>query len=179
MGIKLTILQSRPGCTAGTPALKDARASPANIPELLLDWPSMPSLSSRNRVLIGAVATVFVATVFVAIGPAWSLEAEPHGRQFFEKYCYDCHEGDGAEAGLDLASLRLDTLGDHQEQRLVTILDRVRDGEMPPADMDRPDQSDVDAFLKVTGQSLRDRQLARYAEHGRVRGRRLTRRGRP
>ncbi len=94
---------------------------------------------------------------------------------FFRDHCFDCHRGADAEAGLDLASLPLDLSDAKTETRWVKIFDRVHDGQMPPPDAKAPAPSSLAAFLKSCGQWLRDSQVARDAEFGRVRARRLTR----
>jgi hypothetical protein len=58
----------------------------------------------------------------------------------------------------------------------VRIWDRVREGEMPPADAERPGTQQTQAFLNSAGEWLRSYQAARQAEVGRVGARRLTRR---
>jgi hypothetical protein len=105
-----------------------------------------------------------------------AAEAPTGVRQFLKSHCYDCHEGESAEAGLDLSALSSSLDDGAAEQQWVRIFDRVHDGEMPPADHGEPDPKARDAFLKSTGEWIRSDQTQRYAELGRVRARRLTRR---
>ena len=56
------------------------------------------------------------------------------GAEFLRANCLDCHSGDEAEAGLDLASLSRDLSDAAVMRRWVRIFDRVHDGEMPPPD---------------------------------------------
>ncbi len=51
---------------------------------------------------------------------------------FIEANCLDCHDGDQAEAGLDLRLLGFDLGRPEVFDRWILIHDRVRDGEMPP-----------------------------------------------
>lgn len=130
-----------------------------------------PALGFSRLFVFSVAATLVSARPVPAAEPA-GKQMPPAIGEFLSSNCYDCHQGTDAEAGLDLESLRFD-LAD--ESHWARIFDRVRDGEMPPADYDAPDQQDREGFLKATGDWLRSRQLARDAELGRVQARRLTR----
>ncbi|MFN3191990.1 MAG: DUF1592 domain-containing protein [Aureliella sp.] len=82
--------------------------------------------------------------------------AEPSNEQngFFEEHCLDCHSGDEAEGGLDLASLRYDLSEAKQFAVWERVFDRVEDGEMPPDGL--PDSADSQGkqFLKRLGNAL-------------------------
>jgi hypothetical protein len=129
-------------------------------------------MSRRRR---GIVLLLSVAGMLWAwMAPA----AEPPAAvgEYLRAHCYDCHEGAGAEAGLDLSSLTADLADPAAELRWVRIWDRVHDGEMPPADAETPDPQVTQAFLHAAGEWIRGSQAARHAEVGRVQARRLTRR---
>ena len=51
---------------------------------------------------------------------------------FSNQNCVDCHDGDDAEAGLDLGAIRFDLDQQDVFDHWVLIHDRIRDGEMPP-----------------------------------------------
>jgi len=99
---------------------------------------------------------------------------------FMQTHCYDCHQGDSAEAGLDLQMLIDPTLHSTTPgnrdllQTWVRLFDRVASGEMPPVDSEKPTSVDTKRFLAATGASIRAYQDREAAEVGRVRGRRLT-----
>jgi hypothetical protein len=95
--------------------------------------------------------------------------------EFVSSHCFDCHQGEDAEAGFDLAALTIDFSKPNSEQRWVQIIDRVTAGEMPPADWGEADADERDKFLAAAGDAVRAHQRARQQEVGRVRGRRLTR----
>ncbi len=92
---------------------------------------------------------------------------------FLKAHCLDCHQGQTAEAALDLSTMRSLTSAD-QLARWVRIVDRVAAGEMPPKDVARPPQTATTAFVDEVSHWLRDYQSRQIAVEGRVRGRRLT-----
>lgn len=107
--------------------------------------------------------------------PEQAEEKTPEAaRTFFANHCVDCHAGEGAEAGLDLAALPAQLDRPELLARWVRIFDRVQDGEMPPPEASSVEPAESEAFLKATGDWLRAYQQRQYAELGRVRGRRLT-----
>ncbi len=94
-------------------------------------------------------------------------------QQFLSRHCVDCHQGSGAEGGLDLVTL--EGLSDPQAMdHWVRIFDRVADHEMPPQDADEVSAKQRDQFLSATGAWIADVQRDRQARLGRVQARRLT-----
>ena len=88
--------------------------------------------------------------------------------------CLDCHEGESAEGGLDLASLAR-TLDDRGlRDRWILIHDRVHTGEMPP---DPKELSDPDrqTLLKTLNDAIVNADRADVMANGRGPLRRLTR----
>ncbi|PQO36352.1 DUF1592 domain-containing protein [Bremerella cremea] len=96
-------------------------------------------------------------------------------RSFLENNCYDCHQGESPDAGLDLEKLTFDLGKGNQLDRWVRIYDRVESGEMPPAEYGELDPADKNQFLTATHHGLVDFQTKLHSKYGRVRGRRLTR----
>ena len=70
-------------------------------------------------------------------------------------YCDTCHFGPKARAKLNLESLDLSNLGSNGET-WEKILRKLRNREMPPAGMPRPDEATYDALIKFV-ESGRDR----------------------
>ena len=95
---------------------------------------------------------------------------------FLETHCFDCHQGEAAEAGLDLTSLGDSLVDEAVQRRWVQIFDRVHAGEMPPADYAEVGSKEREAFVAATGEWLRSYQRSEQERLGRVRGRRLSRR---
>lgn len=78
----------------------------------------------------------------------WSQRLQP----FIASHCIDCHDGVGAEGGLDLSATgplaRADGLGDAEMMRRWTLVhDRIAAGEMPPQDQPRPAEQATSAAL--------------------------------
>lgn len=120
-----------------------------------------------------------IACVVALTTPAMSAEIADRPTptvDFLEFNCLDCHEGSGAEAGLDLSQLGDDLADDVTRHRWVRIFDRVASGEMPPEDYGEVDSEEKMAFLDATGSWIREKQQEEYERRGRVRGRRLTNR---
>ena len=88
--------------------------------------------------------------------------------------CLDCHDGDLAEGGLDLASLPF-TLDDRQlRHRWVQIHDRIHAGEMPPDPQELSDP-DRQTLLKALNDTIAKADRADVITNGRGPLRRLTR----
>lgn len=119
--------------------------------------------------------------VLLALGMTslWShsllaAEAPQKVQTFLQTHCVDCHDGEAAEAGLDLTALTADLGQPDAFPRWVRIFDRVREGEMPPKDAEAVPPEDLKTFLESSGDWLRTTQQEQWKELGRVRGRRLT-----
>lgn len=94
--------------------------------------------------------------------------------ELIEQSCYDCHQGEHAEAGLDLESLGDDLRDPDTLRHWVRMIDRIRDGEMPPEDYGELEPDVVNRFVGDTGAWIRRWQQAEANTLGRVRSRRLT-----
>ena len=120
--------------------------------------------------------TLLAVIVILAARSGDSLAGQPPTavRSFLESSCLDCHDGADAEAGFDLASLLEQPDRPAELSDWVRIHDRVRDGEMPPADYENIPPGLKRQFLEATGSWLSNEQRLEHRELGRVRGRRLT-----
>ncbi len=95
-------------------------------------------------------------------------------RAVFKENCLDCHEGTEAEAGLDLATLSTNLSDPEALRHWVRVVDRVRDGEMPPQEAGELEPHVAKRFVGDTGSWIRQWQQTEHEELGRVRTRRLT-----
>ncbi|MGB7346561.1 MAG: DUF1592 domain-containing protein [Pirellulaceae bacterium] len=118
----------------------------------------------------------FAVIVFVASVSATQTFAAPPEltSAFLRQNCVDCHEGESAEAGFDIAKVKPD-LSDHQAMAdWIKMVDRVNSGEMPPADFGEVEAKEKSQFVTEVGQWLGSFQKHSHAEHGRVQARLLT-----
>ena len=95
-------------------------------------------------------------------------------KAFLSDHCIACHDGADGEGGLDLTALQGNLDAPGEMARWIRIFDRVRAGEMPPKDVDRPRQDVRGRFLQATRKWLSTHQRTQWEQLGRVRGRRLT-----
>jgi hypothetical protein len=119
-------------------------------------------------------------------------------REFLVANCLDCHNGEEAEAGLDLSAITFELRRRDVFDRWVLIHDYVRDGEMPPPDGSAPipiaehgwsstavskrdtespddDKAEARAMLKSLASLLANQDQRRIADTGRSKVRRLNR----
>lgn len=93
---------------------------------------------------------------------------------FLKASCYDCHQGDSAEAGLDLSTLPRKLVDDSVAEKWIRVFDRVRSGEMPPPDYEKPAKELRDDFVRKIGTWIYRFEQQEHAKLGRVKARRLT-----
>lgn len=111
--------------------------------------------------------------LLAAPGSAWSDEAFP--REFFRTHCYECHNADGNEGGLDLTALQPEFSHAETFARWVKIHDRIEAGEMPPPGQSRPTDAEITEVTQQLRRSLTAAEQARWERDGRTGLRRLTR----
>src|SRR3979490_95643 len=102
----------------------------------------------------GALASISVALAVAALCPAATLQAQNSAppsaadhRTTLQLYCVGCHSGPTPFAGLNLEPLdpaKLNENGVIWEK----MIRKLRDKQMPPAGMPRPDEATFDAFFK-------------------------------
>lgn len=107
--------------------------------------------------------------------PAARAELPAPQRAFLEAHCYDCHNSEVKNGGLDLTALPLDLDDAQTFAAWVKLHDRVRDGEMPPKEMQRPPQDETQALLALLDARLHEAGAARQTAQGRAPTRRLNR----
>ncbi len=120
-----------------------------------------------------SLATLTILTVGLAAVADERAGVPPELQAFARQHCLDCHQGDEAEGGLDFEALGgLDAKGAFE--RWVRIVDRVRDGEMPPPDSAEMEPEARTAFTSAADRWLFEHERAEWARSGRVGTRRLT-----
>src|SRR5262249_44519676 len=88
--------------------------------------------------------------------------------EFLAANCFGCHDGATKKGALDLTSLKLDLEDAKVFATWVKVHDRVRDGEMPPKGMPRPDEATRAGFLKALAAPLIAMDEARARREGRA-----------
>ena len=120
-----------------------------------------------------SVCRLFVL-IFVASAHTHA-DVPPTITNFIENNCLDCHSGDDAERGFDLAALAFDLSDAAIHEKWLRSLDRVHRGEMPPPDFGRPEPTEIDDYLKTLRPLLISTEQTRIATEGRSTIRRLSR----
>ncbi|MDG2219948.1 MAG: DUF1588 domain-containing protein [Rubripirellula sp.] len=93
---------------------------------------------------------LILTALFVMVAPeSFAVEQggdeisfEQNVEPFLVKHCYDCHAGDGSEAGFDLQQLPSDFTADRNVNRWMDVMHSLQFGEMPPAEEMRPNQTE-------------------------------------
>jgi len=111
--------------------------------------------------------------ILLSLGTAVSASAAPP--EFFEKYCFDCHDASARAGGLDFTALKLELSNAENFARWVKIHDRLQAGEMPPKEEPRPLPADVAAVTKWLRASLIEAEEKQAEVDSRTTLRRMTR----
>ena len=91
-----------------------------------------------------------------------------------DNYCLDCHRGEEPTAGLDLETLSKNPLEDSPAE-WEKVVKKIRARQMPPSDVDRPDEQSIEETLEALEGSL-DQLATKHLQPGRTATlRRLTR----
>lgn len=124
-----------------------------------------------TRLMI-AGATGLLALLATATG---AEAASPVPSEYFQTYCFECHDTQAKQGGLDLSSLKFD--GDNREtfDRWVKIHDRIESGQMPPKQKPRPPAAETKQALKTLSATLIMSEQSRQDDGGKTGVRRLTR----
>lgn len=115
---------------------------------------------------------LLLAASALAAAPA---APNPAAAAFLEKHCVECHDGEVRKGGLDLTALTFKPEDRQSSKVWQRMIERVRDGEMPPSKKPRPPASDAARFVADVHAPLLAADRADVARNGRVHVRRLTR----
>ncbi len=94
---------------------------------------------------------------------------------FLSKHCFDCHNAETTEGGLNLRDLDLHLEDNKNLARWINVFDKVDQGEMPPKDEKQPPSASRTDFLNSLRARIRGHTLDRQNTQGRVVLRRLNR----
>lgn len=102
--------------------------------------------------LLRSCGWVFVIACWSTNAVAADLKDET---KFLSRHCFDCHADGAAEGGLDLSLLDRDLSDEATFAKWERIYDRVRTGEMPPAEVDSPPTVQRESWLVPIATQLR------------------------
>jgi hypothetical protein len=105
------------------------------------------------------------------------LAADPFagGAALPAKHCLACHNEDDPNGNLDFGALQHDAQDRDNCARWDRMHDRVKAGEMPPAEEPRPEAKALASFMDGPAHALTESERAIYARNGRATLRRLNR----
>ncbi|BCS32324.1 hypothetical protein TBR22_A15340 [Luteitalea sp. TBR-22] len=133
-----------------------------------------------------ALVLLFVAVASLAAsassGPSPASDREPDRatfdtvvRPFLEKTCTDCHNDRRQKGGVNLERHQVaEAVAAHPEE-FETVLLKLRTGEMPPEDEERPDHKEVEAVTTWIQQEFARLERITPPDPGRITARRLNR----
>jgi hypothetical protein len=114
-----------------------------------------------------------VGVVQLCSGQAGPAEKAPIDRSLLDQYCLTCHSDKLKQGGLSLAKLDISDTSANRET-LEKIVRKLRNKQMPPPGMPRPDQATSDKFA-ATLESELDKSAAAVLDPGHVVSHRLNR----
>lgn len=107
----------------------------------------------------------------VAFADAYDADVRP----ILQKYCFDCHSGDRAEAGITLDTYRESRAKTHERKAWVRVLRQLEGRAMPPDDADQPSREEAEKVERwITSYALVP-DCSKGERPGRVTVRRLNR----
>jgi hypothetical protein len=113
--------------------------------------------------------------IAIVLGTAVSCQAQDLPVEFFQTHCYECHDAQSRQGGLDLSGLKGGEDIEKEFARWVRIHDRIASGEMPPKPKPRPPVAEATAATQRLKETLTRIERTRLAGEGRTGVRRLTR----
>ena len=121
------------------------------------------------RLAISAIPVfLLVATTCVH-----SLAQQPTA--FLKKHCFECHNADVQEGGLDLTTLKIELSSAENFAKWVKVHDRIEAGEMPPKKQERPPITDKEEVTQWLQTALVKAERDKLAAEPRTGLRRMTR----
>jgi len=119
----------------------------------------------------GRLSLVAASLCTAAFADSYEADVRP----ILEKYCFDCHSGDRAEAGITLDTYREARAKTHERKAWVRVLRQLEGRAMPPDDADQPSREESAAVERwINGYALVP-DCSKGERPGRVTVRRLNR----
>ncbi len=104
-----------------------------------------------------------------------AAEADVPTKHLFTHHCIKCHSGAKADGDFTVANLTNDFNDRQNREKWLTVLDQLREGNMPPKDEPRPPVRDVQTVMNWIGEKAVEAERVRRETEGRVVMRRLNR----
>src|SRR5947208_13126247 len=103
----------------------------------------------RSRLIpwsLARLALVWTCGAVAGVRPLTAAEAFAH-QPFIEKYCAGCHDRATKAGALDLTALNYPPDNVDNFARWVKVHDRLKAGEMPPKDEERPPAGELSSVV--------------------------------
>ncbi len=106
-------------------------------------------------VIVGGLAPRPLSTQLAGASDEEPLKTmvDPSVKKFLQDYCVDCHGNGDPTAGMDVEALSAPALAE-ELQDWEKVVRKLRTRQMPPADADRPEESEYRTALSFLEQSL-------------------------
>ncbi len=112
---------------------------------------------------------------FVLAAPQ-QIHLPKESQPFLASYCFECHDSETREGGVDLEALALKITTVEQAEKWQKVLNVLNSGEMPPEDYEQPDNVEKADFLDNLAQTMVAARKALSDSGGNITMRRLNRR---
>lgn len=137
-------------------------------------WNDRKSWRLPVRCSLTAIGLFGTSLALAEDGDPLQTVASPSIKKFLGDYCIDCHSSSDAMAGLNVELLSADSLTKNSSD-WERVVRKLRTRQMPPADADRPSESDYVRALSFIEQAL-DEIANKHPQPGRTNTfRRMTR----
>ncbi|MDP6444713.1 MAG: DUF1592 domain-containing protein [Pirellulaceae bacterium] len=123
---------------------------------------------------IGRLAGVLAFVLFLGAAPAQGQESPRAAAELLERFCFECHQGDSAEAGVDLSALAANRTFGEQFPKWRKAAAQITAKSMPPPDAEQPDSKQRAKLAAAISRGLRAAAELHEGDPGRVVMRRLT-----
>lgn len=132
--------------------------------------PSLASISDRGMCCLATCCWLWFALTVPIVGAGEIDAAAP----LLSRFCTDCHGVDSLEAHLNLEQLAAQPDFATQFGAWEKVIERLKDGAMPPADALQPTEDERQTLIASIGAGLEDYINQHAGDPGRVVMRRLT-----
>eukprot|EP01047_Picozoa_sp_COSAG01_P069406 COSAG01_NODE_10261_length_2207_cov_623.332543_1_plen_557_part_00 len=137
----------------------------------------------HNREIAFKLSSTNLAIFVLSLGLCSFVHAAPQqvpvpqeSQPFLASHCFECHDSEAREGGVDLETLALEITTVEQAEKWQKILNVLNSGEMPPKDSEQPGNVEKANFLDQLAQTMVEARKALSDSGGKITMRRLNRR---